>query len=68
MKILKNLEFKSHPLKKEEKALRFQKLMEEFSSEKDINFEVKQIVLKNNDIFFRVINDVTLSLADAKAM
>ena len=33
--------------------------MKEFSSEKLINFEVKQIVLKNNDIFFRVINDVT---------
>ena len=44
------------------------KLMEEFSLEKDINFEVKKIALKNNDIFFRVINDVTLSLADAKKL
>ena len=32
------------------------KLKKEFSSEKFINFEIKQIVLKNNDIFFRVIN------------
>ena len=44
------------------------KLMKEFSSEKSINFEIKQIVLKNNDIFFRVINDVTLSLNDAKKL
>ena len=44
------------------------KLMEEFSSEKDINFEVKKIALRNNDVFFRVINDVTLSLADAKKL
>ena len=44
------------------------KLIEVFSSEKDINFEVKKIVLKNNDVFFRVINDVTLSLADAKKL
>ena len=44
------------------------KLMEQFSSEKNINFEVKKIALKNNDIFFRVINDVTLSLADAKKL
>ena len=44
------------------------KLMKEFSSEKLINFEIKQIVLKNNDIFFRVINDVTLSLNDAKKL
>ena len=42
--------------------------MKEFSSEKFINFEVKQIVLKNNDIFFRVINDVTLTLEDAKKL
>ena len=41
--------------------------MEEFSSEKNINFEIKQIVLKNNDIFFRVINDVTLSLVMQKS-
>ena len=45
-----------------------EKLMKEFSSEKLINFEIKQIVLKNNDIFFRVINDVTLSLNDAKKL
>ena len=44
------------------------KLMKEFSSEKSINFEIKQIVLKNNDNFFRVINDVTLSLNDAKKL
>ena len=44
------------------------KLMKEFSSEKSINFEIKQIVLKNNDIFFRVINDVALSLNDAKKL
>jgi len=44
------------------------KLMKEFSLEKDINFEVKKIALKNNDIFYRVINDVTLSLADAKKL
>mgnify|MGYP001359925424 FL=1 len=42
--------------------------MKDFSSEKSINFEIKQIVLKNNDIFFRVINDVTLSLNDAKKL
>ena len=40
--------------------------MEEFSLEKDINFEVKKIALKNNDIF-RVINDVTLSLVMQKS-
>ena len=44
------------------------KLKEVFSSEKDINFEVKKIALENNDVFFRVINDVTLSLADAKKL
>ena len=44
------------------------KLMKEFSSEKSINFEIKQIVLKNNDIFFRVINDMTLTLEDAKKL
>jgi len=42
--------------------------MEEFLSEKFINFEVKKIVLKNNDIFFRVVNDVTLSLVDARKL
>ena len=42
--------------------------MKEFSSEKFIKFEVKQIVLKNNDIFFRVINDKTLTLEDAKKL
>ena len=41
--------------------------MKEFSSEKNINFEVK-IVFKNNDIFFRVINDMKLSLAEAKEL
>jgi hypothetical protein len=44
------------------------KLVKEFSSEKSINFEVKEIVLKNNDIFFRIINDVTLTLEDAKKL
>ncbi len=44
------------------------KLMKEFSSEKNINFEVKKIVFKNNDIFFRVINDMKLSLAEAKEL
>lgn len=44
------------------------KLKKEFSSEKFIDFEIRQIVLKNNDIFFRVINDVTLSLKDAKKL
>ena len=44
------------------------KLTKEFSSDKYINFEVKQIVLKNDDIFFRVINDVTLTLEDAKKL
>ena len=44
------------------------KLKEVFSSEKDINFEVKKIAWENNDVFFRVINDVTLSLADAKKL
>jgi hypothetical protein len=42
--------------------------VKEFSSEKSINFEVKEIVLKNNDIFFRIINDVTLTLEDAKKL
>jgi len=44
------------------------KLMKEFSSEKDINFEVKKIVLKNKDIFFRVINHLPISLVDAKKL
>ena len=44
------------------------KLMKEFSSEKYINFEVKKITLKNNNTFFRVINDMTLSLVDAKEL
>ena len=44
------------------------KLEKEFSSEKFIKFEVRQIVLKNNDTFFRVINDVTLTLEDAKTL
>tara|TARA_B100000963_G_C22178706_1_gene473504 strand:+ start:55 stop:579 length:525 start_codon:yes stop_codon:yes gene_type:complete len=44
------------------------KLMKEFSSDKYINFEVKKITLKNDDIFFRVINDMKLSLADAKEL
>ena len=43
-------------------------LIKEFSSEKSINFEVKEIVLKNNDVFFRVINDATLTLEDAKKL
>ena len=55
--------------KEKKKSLEIsKKLMKEFSSEKDINFEVKQIALKNNDIFFRVINDVKLSLVDAKKL
>ena len=55
--------------KEKKKSLEIsKKLMKEFSSEKSINFEIKQIVLKNNDIFFRVINDVTLSLNDAKKL
>ena len=44
------------------------KLVKEFSSEKSVNFEVKEIVLKNEDIFFRVINDVALTLEDAKKL
>ena len=44
------------------------KLEKEFSSEQFIKFEVKQIVLKNNDIFFRVVNDETLTLEDAKTL
>ena len=55
--------------KERKKSLEVSKKLEkEFSSEKFIKFEVKQIVLKNNDIFFRVINDVTLSLDDAKKL
>ena len=57
-----------HLLKKKKSLEVSKKLMKEFSSEKFINFEVKQIVLKNNDIFFRVINDVTLTLEDAKKL
>ena len=44
------------------------KLEKEFSSEQLFKFEVKQIVLKNNDIFFRVVNDETLTLEDAKTL
>ena len=55
--------------KEKKKSLEIsKKLMKEFSSEKYINFEVKKIALKNNDVFFRVINDVTLSLVDAKKL
>ena len=55
--------------KEKKKSLEVSKKLEkEFSSEKFIKFEVKQIVLKNNDIFFRVINDVTLTLEDAKKL
>ena len=55
--------------KEKKKSLEVSKKLEkEFSSEQLIKFEVKQIVLKNNDIFFRVINDVTLSLNDAKKL
>ena len=55
--------------KEKKKSLEIsKKLMKEFSSEKDINFEVKKIALNNNDVFFRVVNDVTLSLVDAKKL
>ena len=55
--------------KEKKKSLEVSKKLEkEFSSEKFIKFEVKQIVLKNNDIFFRVINDMTLTLEDAKKL
>ena len=55
--------------KEKKKSLEVSKKLEkEFSSEQLIKFEVKQIVLKNNDIFFRVINDVTLTLEDAKKL
>ena len=55
--------------KEKKKSLEVSKKLEkEFSSEKFIKFEVKQIVLKNNDIFFRVVNDETLTLEDAKTL
>ena len=55
--------------KEKKKSLEIsKKLMKEFSSEKDINFEVKKIALKNNDVYFRVVNDVTVSLEDAKKL
>ena len=55
--------------KEKKKSLEVSKKLEkEFSSEKFIKFEVRQIVLKNNDTFFRVINDVTLTLEDAKTL
>ena len=55
--------------KEKKKSLEVSKKLEkEFSSEQLIKFEVKQIVLKNNDIFFRVINDETLTLEDAKTL
>ena len=55
--------------KEKKKSLEVSKKLEkEFSSEQFIKFEVKQIVLKNNDIFFRVINDMTLTLEDAKKL
>ena len=55
--------------KEKKKSLEVSKKLEkEFSSEQFLKFEVKQIVLKNNDIFFRIINDVTLTLEDAKKL
>ena len=55
--------------KEKKKSLEVSKKLEkEFSSEQLIKFEVKQIVLKNNDIFFRVVNDETLTLEDAKTL
>jgi len=55
--------------KKKKKSLEVSKKLEkEFSSEQLIKFEVKQIVLKNNDIFFRVVNNETLTLEDAKTL
>ena len=55
--------------KEKKKSLEVSKKLEkEFSSEQSIKFEVKQIVLKNNDIFFRVVNDETLTLEDAKTL
>ena len=55
--------------KEKKKSLEVSKKLEkEFSSEQFIKFEVKQIVLKNNDIFFRVVNDETLTLEDAKTL
>ena len=55
--------------KEKKKSLEVSKKLEkEFSSEQLIKFEVKQIVLKNNDIFFRVVNNETLTLEDAKTL
>ena len=55
--------------KEKKKSLEVSKKLEkEFSSEQLIKFEVKQIVLKNKDIFFRVVNDETLTLEDAKTL
>ena len=55
--------------KEKKKSLEVSKKLEkEFCSEQLINFDVKQIVLKNNDIFFRVVNDETLTLEDAKTL
>ena len=55
--------------KEKKKSLEVSKKLEkEFSSEQFLKFEVKQIVLKNNDIFFRVVNDETLTLEDAKTL
>tara|TARA_B100000035_G_scaffold133071_2_gene113168 strand:- start:3617 stop:4144 length:528 start_codon:yes stop_codon:yes gene_type:complete len=55
--------------KEKKKSLEIsKKLMKEFSSEKEINFEVKKIALNNSDVYFRVVNDVTLSLVDAKKL
>jgi predicted transcriptional regulator len=55
--------------KEKKKSLEVSKKLEkEFSSEQLIKFEIKQIVLKNNDIFFRVVNDETLTLEDAKTL
>ena len=55
--------------KEKKKSLEVSKKLEkEFSSEQFIKFEVKQIILKNNDIFFRVVNDETMTLEDAKTL
>ncbi|MAI29375.1 MAG: hypothetical protein CMP38_04110 [Rickettsiales bacterium] len=68
-KTIKKFRIQVASFKEKKKSLEVsKKLKKEFSSEKYINFEIKQIVLKNNDIFFRVINDVTLSLDDAKKL
>ena len=55
--------------KEKKKSLEVSKKLEkEVSYEQLFKFEVKQIVLKNNDIFFRVVNDETLTLEDAKTL